>query len=131
VQFLAASAGTYTFTYRTQDRVNVSSVNAGTVTVTVNPAESLLLNRNTYTTSTRNLSVEGATSPASNSTVTIEFCDSVCSTALGHVSVAGSTAAVAGKFKLSVTVPRPVWATHIRGKTSAGAITLPTVLSIK
>ena len=131
VQFLAATAGTYTFTYRTTDAVNVSSVSAGTVTVRVNPAETLLLNRNGYTTSTRNLTVEGATSPASNSTVTIEFCDSVCSTALGHVSVAGTTAAVAGKFKLSVTVPRPVWATHIRGRTSAGAVTLPTVLSIK
>jgi len=131
VQFLAASAGTYTFTYRTQDRVNVSSVNAGTVTVTVNPAETLLLNKNGYTTSTSNLSVEGATSPASNSTVSIEFCDSVCSTALGHVAVAGSTAAVAGKFKLSVVVPRPVWATHIRGRTSAGAITLPTRLTVK
>jgi len=127
VTFSAPTAGTYTFTYRAQDTAGVSSVNTGRVTVTVTAPEAVAINKNQYTTSTRNLAVEGTVTPAGNQTVTIKFLNSAGTV----VGTGGTTVAAAGKYKLSVTVSLPVGATRIIATTPAGAVSPAAAIVIK
>jgi Bacterial cadherin-like domain/Bacterial Ig domain len=132
VRFSANIAGTYTFGYRAVDAAGLTSATPtainGTVTVTVNPAETVAIARDQYTRSTSNLLVEGTTAPASNTSVTIWFLN-----AAGNVvgPAAGSTAVVAGKYKLSATVALPAGATQVRAVTAGGAVSAPAALVIK
>jgi len=127
VSFIAAQAGTYTFTYRAQDSLGVSSANTGRVTVTVTAPFTVAINRNQYTRSTRNLLVEGVTSDPGTPTVTVKFVDNA-GTVLG---TGGSVAASGGKWKLSATVSLPIGATGIVATLPSGALSGAAALTIK
>ena len=127
VTFSAALAGTYTFTYRAQDKAGVSSANTGRVTVTVTAPFTVGINRNQYTRSTRNLLVEGVTSDPGTPTVTVKFVDGAC-TMLG---TGGSVVASGGKWKLNTTVTLPVGATGIIATMPSGAVSLAAALTFK
>ena len=109
VTFTAPTAGTYTFTYKAQDRTLISSLNTGRVTVVVNGPATVAVNKNQYTTSASNLAAEGTTTPAGGQTVTLFFLDS----ANAVLGTGMTTVAAAGKWKLSATVAKPALATKI------------------
>jgi Bacterial Ig domain len=127
VTFKATALGTYTFTYRAQDKALTSSANTGKVTVTVIAPEAVLINKQQYTVSTRNLVVEGTTTPAGNQTVTVVFLNNA-GTVLG---TGGTTTAAAGKFKLNTTVTLPAGATRIMATTPAGAVSPAVTLTLR
>jgi hypothetical protein len=122
VNFQAATAGNYTFTYKAQDRSLTNSVNTGTVTVTVQSAQAVVFNKAQYTRSQTNMSATGTIvpDPGGNPVITFVFTD-----AAGVVLGAAGTATVtAGKFNLNVSVALPVGATRLRATLASGASTL-------
>ena len=124
VSILSTVTGTFTFSYTAQDAAGAQSTvgtgnNQGIVTITVNPAETVSINKNQYDTRAASLSVEGTTTPPSNTTVTIVFTNNA-GTVLG---TAGSTTVVAGRFKFNGATPLPTGATQLRATTTAGAVT--------
>ena len=127
VTFKAATQGTYTFTYRAQDKSLSTSATTGRVTVTVTAPESVAINRNDYIVKDAALTVEGTTNSTGTPTVTVEFLNSA-GTVLG---VAGTTSASAGKWKLSTAIILPVGATRIRATTQAGAVSPSVAITLK
>lgn len=73
VIFTAAVGGTYTFTYRAQDRVGATSANEATVTVTVIPTETITVQLAMFRTGGRRWRVAGIDSVALGQTLTIAF----------------------------------------------------------
>jgi hypothetical protein len=121
VNFQAAAAGNYTFTYKAQDRALTNSVNTGTVTVTVQSAQTVVFNKALFTVSQSNMNASGTIvpTPVGNPVVTFVFTNTA-GTVLG---AAGTATVTAGKFLLNVNVALPVGATRLKATTAAGAVT--------
>jgi hypothetical protein len=122
VNFQAATAGNYTFTYKAQDRSLTNSVNTGTVTVTVQSPQTVVFNKALYTISQNNLTATGTIvpDPGGNPVVTFTFSNGL-GAALG---AAGTSTVTAGKFTLNVIVALPAGATTLVATTAAGARTV-------
>lgn len=119
VTFNASAGGTYTFTYRAQDAAGVTSANVATVAVQVAAAEILNFTRAEYVVSKSRMRAQGAISPATNQTVTLEFVNST-GTALGAAGTAVADAA--GNWALDTVVPLPAGATALRAISSNGSV---------
>jgi len=124
VTILATATGTFTFSYTAQDVAGAQSTvgtgnNQGLVTLTVNPAETVAINKNQYDVRNAVLSLEGTTTPPSNTTVTIALTDNAGTV----LSTVGSTTVSAGRFKFSAATPLPLGATRVQATTASGAVT--------
>lgn len=126
--FTATAGGTYSFTYLAQDLSGADSANAATVSVQVAAAETMAISRAQYTTSKRQLRVEGTVTPAASQTVQLEFTNNA-GTVLGNAGTV--TASATGDWALNVSgVTLPTGATRIKATSSNGTATA-LALSIK
>ena len=126
--FTATAGGTYSFTYLAQDVSGASSANAATVTVQVAAAESLAISRAEYTSSKRQLRVQGTVTPAASQTVQLDFTNNA-GTVLGNAG--NVTATATGAWALNASgVTLPTGATRIKATSSNGTATA-LALSIK
>ncbi|MFL5441127.1 MAG: Ig-like domain-containing protein [Myxococcales bacterium] len=97
VTFTAPTAGTYTFTYRVQDKAAVVSANTATVTVTVVPTDTVTINKATYTLGAKRWVVTGTTSTPLQ-TINLTY---VNGTAAGH-SIATVPVDALGNWTLDI-----------------------------
>lgn len=119
VNFLAAAAGTYSFTYQAQDVAGALSANAATVTVQVAAAETVSIAKNEYVRSKSFLKAAGTVSPAAGQTVRIDFVDAA-GNVVGFVGTYPTDAA--GAWQVATTAPLPAGASAMRVTTSNGAV---------
>ncbi|MBE0627290.1 MAG: cadherin-like domain-containing protein [Burkholderiales bacterium] len=129
VSILSTVSGTFTFRYTAQDAAGAQSTvgtgnNQGTVTLTVNPTETVSINKNQYDTGKATLSMEGDVNPPSNSSIKVEFTNNA-GTVLG---LAANTVASAGRFKVNQAVALPAGATRLLVTTSKGATVTGTLV---
>ncbi|HVQ40684.1 MAG TPA: cadherin-like domain-containing protein [Vicinamibacterales bacterium] len=120
VTFTAATAGTYTFTYRAVDAGGLASANIATVTVTVAATESLLWTKNFYTVAQSKLVAAGTITPIADQTVRVDFVSSA-----GVVLGTAGTVAVdaLGGFLLQITpIALPTGTVSIKATTSNGTV---------
>lgn len=120
MSFTPSAAGTYSFTYRAQDKglPPLTSVNTATVTVLVSAAETLTITRAEYVIRSNRVKVQGTMTPSANQTITIVFVD-----ANGAVlGAAGSTGVAAGSWLLDTAVPPPTGTTAVRATSSNGTV---------
>ncbi|MFL5431751.1 MAG: cadherin-like domain-containing protein [Myxococcales bacterium] len=97
VTFTAPSAGTYTFTYKVQDKAAVVSANTATVTVTVIPTDTVTITKATYTLGAKRWVVTGTTSTPLQ-TINLTY---VNGTAAGH-SIATVPVDALGNWTLDI-----------------------------
>jgi Bacterial Ig domain len=133
VNFLATTAGTYTFTYQARDDANALSVNTATVTVTVQAAEAIVINKDQFTLSTKTLQVSGTVTPAplAADVITFSFLNSagVVIGSGGTFTLAAGRTAYAYNSAPGMTLP--VGAVSLRATTAAGAVSNVFPLTLK